>query len=95
MFLVHLANTHPFPYSYLAVAFRGPAPVTVAHGAQGSCPGVGLVELSSDGMSGKLVDVLRSTNTIDTSASVGITGGHDYTGAERSDVHGAIVVQRA
>ena len=78
---------------YLAIAFRGPVPVTVSHGAQGSCPGVGIVEISPDGMSGKLVEVLRATNTIDTSGGT-TPGGHLYTGAERSDVHGAIVVQR-
>jgi len=45
---------------------------------------------------GKLVDVLRATNTIDDHPVVpgSIVGGHDYTGAERSDVHGAIVVAR-
>ena len=45
---------------------------------------------------GKLVDVLRATNTIDDHPVVpdSIVGVHDYTGAERSDVHGAIVVAR-
>eukprot|EP00984_Skeletonema_dohrnii_P031312 scaffold23645_cov94-Skeletonema_dohrnii-CCMP3373.AAC.1 len=74
------------------VAFRGPNPVTVSHAAQGSCPGVGIVELSEDGKSGKLVDVLRTTNTVDTVPVGTISGGRDYSGAERSDVHGAIVV---
>ena len=79
---------------HLVIAFRGPKPVTVSHAAQGSCPGVGIVELSDDGMSGKLVDVLRSTNTIDTVPGGIISGGTDYTGAERSDMHGAIVVAK-
>jgi len=52
--------------------------------------------LSIYGEMGKLVDVLRATNTIDDHPVVpgSIVGGHDYTGAERSDVHGAIVVAR-
>jgi hypothetical protein len=79
---------------YLMIAFRGPKPVSVNHSAQGSCPGVGIVELTDDGMSGKLVDVLRSTNTVDTVPVGTIPGGRDYTGAERSDVHGAIVVSK-
>ena len=43
---------------------------------------------------GKLADVLRATNMVDdhTVASGAIPGGHMYTGAERADVHGAIVV---
>jgi hypothetical protein len=79
---------------HLMVAFRGPNPVTVSHSAQGSCPGVGIVELSEDGKSGRLVDVLRSTNTVDTVVVGTITGGTNYAGLERSDVHGAIVVAR-
>mmetsp|Transcript_19212 Transcript_19212/g.34186 ORF Transcript_19212/g.34186 Transcript_19212/m.34186 type:complete len:572 (+) Transcript_19212:165-1880(+) len=78
---------------YLMVAFRGPVPVSVTHSAQGSCPGVGIVELTNDGRSGKLVSVLRTTNTVDT-APVSAPGGHPYTGAERSDIHGATVVYR-
>ena len=31
---------------YFVVAFRGPVPVSVPHGAQGSCPGVGLIEIT-------------------------------------------------
>ncbi|KAL3800873.1 hypothetical protein ACHAWO_008823 [Cyclotella atomus] len=78
---------------YLMVAFRGPTPVTVNHSAQGSCPGVGIIEITEDGMAGKLVDVLRATNKVDT--YVGATpGGVNYAGAERSDVHGAIVIAR-
>jgi hypothetical protein len=79
---------------YFMVAFRGPKPVTVSHSAQGSCPGVGIIEITSGGQSGYLVDVLRSTNTVDNVAVGKIPGGHDYTGTERSDVHGAIVVSR-
>lgn len=54
-------------------------------------PGVGIVELSEDGRSGKLVDVLRTTNTIDAVPVSTITGGHDYTGSERIGVHGVVV----
>jgi hypothetical protein len=78
---------------YLMIAFRGPAPVSVIHSAQGSCPGVGIVELTEGGASGRLVGVLRSSNEVD-NASVSAPGGHVYTGAERSDVHGAIVVEK-
>lgn len=79
---------------YLMIAFRGPVPITVNHGAQGSCPGVGIVEITEEGKSGKLVDVLRSTNTYDTATVPTLAGGHQYTGAERSDVHGSIVVSK-
>ena len=75
---------------YLVVALRGPAPVSVTHAAQGSCPGVGIIEVLDGGASGKLVGVLRTTNTLDT-APVAAPGGHAYTGTERSDVHGAAV----
>ncbi len=77
----------------LFVAFRGPVPVSVAHSAQGSCPGVGVVALSQAGKRGRLATVLRTTNTIDTVEAgwAASPGGHAYTGAERSDVHGAIV----
>jgi hypothetical protein len=81
---------------HLMVAFRGPNPITVSHSsAQGSCPGVGIVELSEDGKSGRIVDVLRSTNTVDTVTVGTITGGTNSAGLERSDVHGTIVVARA
>ena len=76
---------------YLVIALRGPVPVSVTHAAQGSCPGVGIVELADDGARGRLVGVLRTTNTLDTSDG-GVPGGHAYAGAERSDVHGAIAV---
>lgn len=79
---------------YFMIAFRGPKPVTVSHSAQGSCPGVGIVEITEEGKAGRLVDVLRSTNIVDTVSIGTITGGTDYTGSERSDVHGAIVVFR-
>ena len=75
---------------YLVVAFRGPVPVSVTHSAQGSCPGVGIIEVLNGGASGRLAGVLRSTNTIDTTP-VSAPGGHAYTGAEHSDVHGASV----
>eukprot|EP00579_Thalassiosira_antarctica_P011372 CAMPEP_0201918768 /NCGR_PEP_ID=MMETSP0903-20130614/7835_1 /ASSEMBLY_ACC=CAM_ASM_000552 /TAXON_ID=420261 /ORGANISM="Thalassiosira antarctica, Strain CCMP982" /LENGTH=600 /DNA_ID=CAMNT_0048455141 /DNA_START=62 /DNA_END=1864 /DNA_ORIENTATION=+ len=79
---------------YLMIAFRGPKPVSVGHAAQGSCPGVGIVELTEDGKAGKLVDVLRSSNTIDKVKVGSIAGGHNYMGAERSDIHGVIVVEK-
>ena len=75
---------------YLVVALRGPIPVSVTHAAQGSCPGVGIIELTNNGASGRLVGVLRSTNTVDT-APVSAPGGHAYTGKEHSDIHGAAV----
>ncbi len=87
---------------HIVVALRGPVPVTVTHGAQGSCPGVGMVELMNDGKSGKLVAVLRTSNTLDTvspasvaSSDSAASGAGDpnfhpvYSGKERSDVHGA------
>ena len=79
---------------YFMIAFRGPVPVSVSHGAQGSCPGVGIVEITDNGKAGRLVDVLRTTNVLDTykPAENAIPGGHLYIGKERSDVHGSIVV---
>ena len=76
---------------YLAIAFRGPNPVSVGHAAQGSCPGVGIVELTNGGASGRLVTVLRSTNSVDTTDAAS-PGGYVYSGREHSDIHGAIVV---
>ena len=76
---------------YLAIAFRGPAPVSVNHGAQGSCPGVGIVALSPDGSSGHLAGVLRTTNVVDTAPTTA-PGGVNYQGAERSDIHAATVI---
>jgi len=65
-------------------------PVSVNHAAQGSCPEVGIIELMDDGKSGRLVTILRSTNTLDT-AQVSSPGGHNYQGKEHSDIHGAAV----
>lgn len=78
---------------YLMIAFRGPRPVSVQHSAQGSCPGVGIVELTDGGASGKLVGVLRTTNTVD-NVNSGAPNGHPYTGAEHSDIHAATVVRK-
>ena len=75
---------------YLVVALRGPVPVSVTHAAQGSCPGVGIIELTRGDESGRLVGVLRTTNTVD-NAPVDAPGGHAYTGSEHSDIHGASV----
>ncbi len=77
---------------YLMVAFRGPKPVSVSHAAQGSCPGAGIVEITEDGRAGKLVGILRTTNTVDNVDVGSIAGGIDYSGADRSDVHGVIVI---
>ncbi|WP_217899861.1 hypothetical protein [Nodularia sp. NIES-3585] len=71
---------------YLVVALRGPVPVSVTHAAQGSCPGVGIIELTKGGASGRLAGVLRATNTVDT-APVDAPGGHAYIGNEHSDIH--------
>ena len=78
---------------YLMIAFRGPRPVSVTHSAQGSCPGVGIVELTQNGASGRLVGVLRTSNTTDTTSG-SYAGGHAYTGAEHSDIHAATVVRK-
>ena len=75
---------------YLVVALRGPVPVSVTHAAQGSCPGVGIIELQDEGASGRLAGVLRSTNTIDNSP-VSAPGGQAYIGTEHSDVHGVAI----
>jgi len=79
---------------YMMLSFRGPAPVSAGHAAQGSCPGVGIVELLDGGASGKLVGVLRSINTVPDNLPLPITppGGAPYSGSERSDVHDAVVV---
>ncbi len=76
---------------YLFFAARGPAPVSVTHAAQGACPGVGVIKLEDNGKSGTLVNVMRTTNTVDT-APASAPGGYDYTGPERSDPHGVAVV---
>lgn len=80
---------------FMMIALRGPAPVSVNHSAQGSCPGVGVVELYGNGKYGKLVDVLRTTNVVpDQFETVNVPGGAPYSGTERSDVHGAIVIPK-
>lgn len=79
---------------HLFVGLRGPAPVTVGHSAQGSCPGIGIIEVTEDGESGRLIDVIRTTNTVDTAPVPTLVGGIQYAGAERSDVHMAIVVTK-
>ncbi len=43
---------------YIFVALRGPNPITVAHAAVGSCPGLGIIKLDSSGVRGSLVAVL-------------------------------------
>lgn len=75
---------------FMAVAFRGPVPVSVTHSAQGSCPGVGIVALRGGGRFGRLATVLRTNNTLD-DTPVDAPGGYDYMGSEHSDVHGASV----
>jgi len=82
---------------YMMMALRGPAPVSVPHAAQGSCPGIGIVELYGNGKFGRLVDVLRTTNEIPDAAVISPTsfpGGVQYKGSERSDVHGTIVIPK-
>ena len=73
---------------YLMIAFRGPRPVSYT--SQGSSPGVGIVELTEDGKAGKLIGVLRSSNN----ELIYLPPSHGYTGAERSDIHGVIVVKK-
>jgi hypothetical protein len=51
---------------------------------------VGIIEILDNGASGRLVGVLRTTNTIDT-APVSAKGGHSYSGKEHSDIHGAAI----
>ena len=80
---------------YLMVALRGPAPVSVPHSAQGSCPGVGVISLAQNGKSGSLVAVLRASNEIeDGFDEIQPPGGVKYSGRERADVHGAIVITK-
>lgn len=80
---------------YLMAAFRGPAPVSVPHSAQGSCPGVGVIELEQNGKFGRVVAVLRATNTIsDKIATISPPSGVEYSGLERADVHGCIVIAK-
>mgnify|MGYP001557432365 FL=1 len=79
---------------YMVVALRGPVPASVLHAAQGSCPGVGIIRLLANGQRGKLATVLVSSHDVATVQDSTATGGHDYTGAERSDIHGASVRTR-
>lgn len=79
------------PDGRLVVSLHGPAPVLARHAAQGSCPGVGVIELSADGSSGALTAVLRASNTAD-SAFVSVFNGHRYAGAERADMHGVAII---
>jgi hypothetical protein len=61
------------------VALRGPFPLTVAHAATGSCPGLGIVSLSPDRRSGTLTGAL-ATSVV------------DFTGTRNlSDPHAAVV----
>jgi hypothetical protein len=65
------------------IALRGPFPLTVAHAADGSCPGLGIVTLSPDRRSGEL------THVLDTSVL-------DFAGARNlSDPHAAVVRLKA
>ncbi len=81
---------------YLAVGLRGrgPTPATFSHTTQESCPGVGIVQLLGNGRRGKLVTVLRTTNITPDNITrpLAITGGVNYTGSERSDVHMVAVI---
>jgi hypothetical protein len=43
------------------VALRGPFPLTIAHAAEGSCPGLGIITLSPNRKSGQLTHVLPTT----------------------------------
>lgn len=48
------------------------------------------MEVKEGGKGGRLIHILRTTNTID-DVSVGeIAKGHPYAGADRSDIHDAI-----
>ena len=61
------------------VALRGPFPLTVAHAASGSCPGLGIVSLSANRRSGTLTGAL-GTSVL------------DFTGTRNlSDPHAAVV----
>jgi len=79
---------------HFMIGFRGPAPVSVGHSAQGSCPGIGIVKLTKKGKSGRLVDVIRTTNVLDNAPLPNIAGGVQYDGAERSDVHMVTVIAK-
>ena len=81
------------PDGNLLVSLRGPAPVDTRHAAQGSCPGVGVIDLSDDGSAGVLAAVLRASNRGD-SARVSVFGGYTYGGAERADMHGVAALPK-
>ncbi|MGI0479816.1 hypothetical protein ACN4EE_03410 [Geminocystis sp. CENA526] len=61
--ILHLPKNDPAPDlmeaspdgKYVFVALRGAIPVSVAHSGQGSCPGVGVIEVKENGASGHLV----------------------------------------
>jgi hypothetical protein len=57
---------------------------------------VGIVRLLAGGRRGKLVDVIRTTNTVpDGVVATSIApNGRPYTGLERSDIHGVQVVAK-
>lgn len=62
------------------VALRGPSPLSGdPHNATGSTPGLGIIELSEGGRSGRLAAIVRITNPVD--------------GVERADPH-AVAVRR-
>lgn len=65
------------------IALRGPFPLTVSHAADGSCPGLGIITLSSDLQSGALTHVLP-TIILDVEKSKNL-----------SDPHAAIVRVKA
>jgi hypothetical protein len=82
---------------YILVALRGPVPVSVPHGSQGSCPGIGVVKLLRNRKRGRLVQVIRTTNTLPDSVvinSLTMPGGHPYQGKERSDIHQVTVIPK-
>lgn len=82
---------------YMMIALRGPAPVSVSHSAQGSCPGVGIIELLENGKTGRLIGVIRTTNTISDAVTITeatFAGGVAYAGSERSDVHQVAVIPK-
>lgn len=57
------------------VALRGPFPLTVSHAAEGSCPGLGIIELSPDLTSGSLRHVLPTT-VLDAKGSKNLSDPH-------------------
>lgn len=77
--LVDLAVVGPHAGKRIYVALRGPFPTTVAHAADGSCPGLGIVTLSPKGDRGELTQVLPASIT-------------NFTGTKNiSDPHAAII----